>query len=565
MENSFSIEEQSIVDGKLYLKGKGVVSGWTKERIQVQAVFISEEQERRLPMSTVYLQGNDEECYFLAQGTYELPYIFYNTVKDSVTVHFYIRIGIEEQALSQVIELDKSHFHRREVTGRLFSWYRKVSFFCCMCLFPLFFLDGYFAQKGYKQLDTGENKAKGKKGIFLHINTLTKRISGYSYSVREHRTNYLKKKYEKYRKLSVIENQILFLSERPLEEGGNMDCVIKRLEKEPQLQLFSFIEPKTVDKLSRKELRKAAKWMAQSKMIILEDFYPQIHAIRLRKETELIQLWHACGAFKTFGYSRLGKVGGPLQTSMNHRSYQTAMVSGHKMVPIYSEAFGISTKAVKPFGVPRTDVLFDEEYQTKIRQRFYEKYPVLQQKKIVLFAPTFRGNGKKDAYYPVEKIDWNIILEQLPKEYLVIIKQHPFVKDKFMVDNRWQERFYDWTGKENINDILCITDLLITDYSSSVFEAAILNVPMIFFAFDQEEYLKDRDIYGDYRTFVPGDIVKNQRELLERIPEIIENQKVEQQNRVQKEFCENYLDALDGHSTERICQYILERVRLKEY
>ncbi len=98
-----------------------------------------------------------------------------------------------------------------------------------------------------------------------------------------------------------------------------------------------------------------------------------------------------------------------------------------------------------------------------------------------MFAPTFRGDGNKDAYYPLEAFDVNHFMERQPEDTVLILKNHPFVKQKFTVDAQWQDRVLDLSGEEHINDLMLISNLLITDYSSSVFEAAILELPMLFY------------------------------------------------------------------------------------
>ncbi|WP_394325402.1 CDP-glycerol glycerophosphotransferase family protein [Methanobrevibacter arboriphilus] len=71
----------------------------------------------------------------------------------------------------------------------------------------------------------------------------------------------------------------------------------------------------------------------------------------------------------------------------------------------YSEGFGISDEKVIVTGIPRTDIFFDEEYGEKIINKIYREHPILKNKKVILFAPTFRGEGKDDAYYPKDKFN----------------------------------------------------------------------------------------------------------------------------------------------------------------
>ncbi len=94
-------------------------------------------------------------------------------------------------------------------------------------------------------------------------------------------------------------------------------------------------------------------------------------------------MWHAVGAFKTVGFSRTGKKGGPFIDSLNHRSYTKAYVSSETDIPFYAEAFGIREENVVPTGVPRTDVLFDEAYATQIKQEMEDELPIIKGKKVL--------------------------------------------------------------------------------------------------------------------------------------------------------------------------------------
>jgi CDP-ribitol ribitolphosphotransferase len=112
------------------------------------------------------------------------------------------------------------------------------------------------------------------------------------------------------------------------------------------------------------------------------------------------------GAFKTVGYSRSGKTGGPDSISLTHRGYTGAIVSSESIRKNYAEAFNMDIEKVDALGIPRTDIFFDKKYETNIKKKLYEKYPKLKNKKVILFAPTFRGNGQKSAYYNFDWIDF---------------------------------------------------------------------------------------------------------------------------------------------------------------
>lgn len=343
---------------------------------------------------------------------------------------------------------------------------------------------------------------------------------------------------------------VLFLSVRRNDLTGNFEYVEKCLKQGEKVKMDYWLWSDSVKEAGIRAQISLVTKMAKAKVILVDDYVPFLDMIQISEKTKVIQLWHACGAFKTFGFSRTGKAGGPRQSVTAHRYYDYAVVSSKAIAKYYAEGFGIAEKKVLAYGVPRTDVFFREEYKEKIRDRLYEQYPELKGKKVILFAPTFRGNGKNSAYYEKKRFDPNKLIENLPEEYVLLIKHHPFVKQRNQIKEEFQHRIFDFSGKSEINDLLMITDLLITDYSSVVYEASILNIPMLFYAYDLQEYIATRDFYSDYEKFVPGKIVTTQGEILKAIEEQdFEQEKV-------KEFCKLNFDIQDGKASERVAELI---------
>lgn len=531
------------------------------EKIRFIAVFRSGEEDRRMLCHTdLTWNENTKDLFVIVQQKVELPFVFLDGATKTVTLHFEIERAYSTIKLFPAYQYEASLFARPKIKyPRIQNCIDNVAFAGCTLLLPFLLLDGVLAVKGVKQLDTGENTVKsGKKAVFFHANTIVKKACNKSYSPREWKTAYLNQCYEKEKTKPVTENQILFLSERKLEKNSNLALMYEKFSKDTSVKTELYVNNKTIDKLSFAELRTIAKKIAASAVIILEDFYPQIHFLTLRKETKLIQLWHACGAFKTFGFSRLGKIGGPRQNSLNHRSYDYAFVSSQKLESVYSEAYAIPTKNMKSLGVPRTDFLFDCTYRLETKKRLIEQYCIPEKKKIILFAPTFRGHGNKDAFYPTENFCIDDFMAALPEDTILLLKNHPFVKSSFPYSDKWKDRIFDFSAlPENINDLLLLTDLLITDYSSVIFEASLLNIPMLFYVFDKEEYLRERDIYYDFDTFIPGPALKTQEELQEYTNKILHHD-LSALNLEQ--FKVRYLDALDGKCTDKIYSFIKREV-----
>ena len=518
------------------------------EKVRVQAIFMQRSLERRFPMEVQIVEG-ETGPEIRADALVELPYVFVNSPRHKVNVIFSVWLGMEETILrDQPFPIQKDLFNRNERKNRK----SPVRFALGTLALPVLILKSY-------------RRNNDKKASLKEANNILHDFSGYDYSPRQRNTDYFSSKYDHFvRQLEVKQKNILFLSERPPEEGGNLLKVMERCRQEQGISVSRFLVPKTVDRLSRKELRECARLCARAQVIVLEDFYPQLHSLNIRPQTSVVQLWHACGAFKTFGFSRLGQPGTALQSSLNHRNYDLVTVSSEAVRGFYAEAFAITSGKVKALGVPRTDVLFDPVYKDARRAELYQRYPQLAGRRVILFAPTFRGDGNKDAYYPEEAFDVNLFMEGLPEDTCCIVKHHPFVRQPVRVAEYLQDRVLDLSGKELINDLMLVSDLLITDYSSSVFEAAILDVPMLFYAFDKGDYGRSRDFYCDYERFAPGYVETDFTGMRYRAGKILNGETDEESGkeitRKKERFCQDFLSALDGQSTERIVSYIRDQM-----
>lgn len=302
--------------------------------------------------------------------------------------------------------------------------------------------------------------------------------------------------------------------------------------------------------------------MATASCVFLNESNSVFGAFTLRKDTKLIQLWHACGAFKKWGFSVADKNFGDdkrnLEEYSGHRNYDLVSVSGDAVCWAYEEAFGLQDKPgiVKAMGVSRTDVYFSEESKrnayNQLKQFDTDCFSSkLQGRKVILYAPTFHGDirGAKSP----EQLDLRV-LSQLSKDYVVFVKQHPFVKEKFDIPQEYADFCIEIEKELSIDELLMVSDICITDYSSIVFEYSLMRKPMLFFAYDVEEYYDERGFYYPYEDFVPGPIVRNTEELVQQIESLESYDMTQIEN-----FCNQYMNACDGRSTERLMKYILEK------
>lgn len=302
--------------------------------------------------------------------------------------------------------------------------------------------------------------------------------------------------------------------------------------------------------------RDAVKEIATAKYVFLNDASDLISCLPLREETKVVQLWHACGAFKKWGMSTADlKFGGTREDLLRHPFYKNlslVTVSSPEVSWAYVEAMVLEDRPeiVKPIGVSRTDVFFDEDRLIKARERINRFVPCAEGKRIILYAPTFRGRVAS-AQGP-DQLDIERFKEAFGEDSVLLIKHHPFVKKPHSIPDGCEDFAYDVSGDLSIDELLCVADVCISDYSSLVFEYSLFEKPMVFFAYDIEDYGDWRGFYYDYDELTPGPVFSDNDFMIDYLQHLDERFDVE---RV-RAFREKFMSACDGYATERICEEV---------
>jgi CDP-ribitol ribitolphosphotransferase / teichoic acid ribitol-phosphate polymerase len=355
--------------------------------------------------------------------------------------------------------------------------------------------------------------------------------------------------------LPMDRTAVVLFSDRQVENTGNFHFISRALEGS-NMRVIVADKPTKRHRRSFSEKLAAVRTLATSKYVLLEDYSPFIGEIRPRGGQVIIQTWHASGAFKKIGYSRLTTGKSPGRGF--HNNYTYAIVGGEANRAPYAEGFGMPIENVQALGLPRTDKFFDPAYTSKTREAILAEYPGLVGKKVVLFAPTFRGVSSPKAYFDWDQLDFDAIAKTLGGDYVFLIKPHPYIywnleRPRFaehaaLLDKAYRDHpgFYiDMGAFPDINDLLLVTDIMVTDYSSVVFEQSLLNKPIVFFAYDYEEYLADRGFYFDFSEYTYGPIARTSEELAHCLLEArVDEEKL-------AAFRAKFTAACDGHAAER--------------
>jgi CDP-ribitol ribitolphosphotransferase len=338
-------------------------------------------------------------------------------------------------------------------------------------------------------------------------------------------------------KRPVEDNLISFIIDSNESFGGNLKYIKDEFERRGDFE-FNFYYK---DKLSIDSLKK----LATSKYIFLNDNFFPFAFMNFNKKTLVVQLWHAPGAFKKFGAS----VENAEMLRMISDNTDYLITTSKHIEDYYSEAFQIDKSKIIPLGLPRADYYFENHDIDKLRQDFNKRYNLDSNKKIILYAPTFRQEEEFNNvfnYFDLRKFN-----ESLSDEYALVLRLHPKIKEFYSGDIIVDGDYIDCSDYKSEQELMMISDILMTDYSSIMIEFALLGKPVVFYAYDLDNYLNnERGFYLDYRKDLPGPIVYDNDELINVILNGVDTSNLES-------FCKTQFDEFDGQSSKRIVDFVL--------
>ena len=367
--------------------------------------------------------------------------------------------------------------------------------------------------------------------------------------------------YKRNSKKPLKEKKAVFLESQLPALSDSLQVLYDRLEQEDGWELHihclreAFVDKGTFIRLAMKCLED----MADAEYIFLCDASRVVSCIHPRWETVITQLWHGCGAFKKFGMSTAELIFGGSRKEYEKYPYYKNLdyvtVSSPEVAWAYEEAMALKKNSgqIQPIGISRTDVFFREEFLDRARQKLQDEFPQAREKKVLLYAPTFRGNVSS-AQAP-DALDIAMMAEQLGDDYILLIKHHPVIKNRPEIPESARTFAFDVTDDMEIEELLCTCDLCISDYSSLIFEYSLFERPLVFFAYDLEEYGDWRGFYYDYDELTPGPVVRTTQEVVQYIKETEKGFDPE----IIRAFRNKFMSACDGHATDRLIELVTER------
>ncbi len=405
-----------------------------------------------------------------------------------------------------------------------------------------------------------------KRNILTHFQDFTKDFQsnmhhkGYRRFMNKLMDTEIPKAYREAAKAPVDEKKVVFVEVRHPKITNSMQVMFDELANNYDYNIHThfLLTNGTIRADFRKRCLDAVKDIATAKYVFMNEASNTMSAMPLRPETKIIQLWHGCGAFKKFGFSTADLLfGASREEQLKHpfnKNYSLVTVSSPEVIWAYNEAMNIdeSTGIVQATGSSRTDIFYDEKFLEEAREHIYELVPQAKGKKIILYAPTFRGRVAK-AETP-DMLNIKMFYEALGDEYVLLIKHHPVVKNPPAVPEKYKNFAMDVGNILSIEELLSTADICISDYSSLVFEYSLFEKPLIFFAYDLDEYFDWRGFYYDYFELAPGLIAKTNFEMIDYIKNIDERF----DKKAIQDFRYKFMRSCDGHATQRIIYTMFE-------
>ncbi|MBO4395084.1 MAG: CDP-glycerol glycerophosphotransferase family protein [Eubacterium sp.] len=306
--------------------------------------------------------------------------------------------------------------------------------------------------------------------------------------------------------------------------------------------------------------------MATSRIILLDNTFMPMAYTPVSRRTTVIQLWHGTGTIKKFGLDADTEEIASLARRGNKR-IDWLIVNGERTKCQYETAFGIPPERIRMIGLPRTDRLLNAEYMKSRRAAFFSGIRDVvrepEKHRYILYAPTFRDNELDN---PKLRIDPVRILRELPEDVVILLRFHPYVAERFAaglnlrrLPDEYKSRVIDVSLNSGVTTLMAAADVLVTDYSSIIFEYALLRRPMVFYAYDLEDFTKNgRDFYEPYEEFVPGPIVTEDDGLVKELSDLFSPEGDYDFDREDLEsFLKENYRRMDGRAASRVAALAL--------
>ena len=313
--------------------------------------------------------------------------------------------------------------------------------------------------------------------------------------------------------LPLKKNRVVISSYYGLGYGDNLKYIVDELLKNDNAEIIWLVKNENIAKTLPSCVKscdinsfKSIYYLATAKVWVDNCRKPFI--LKKRKRQYYIQTWHgfALKQIEKDAENSLSKW--YVKTAKkDSKSIDLIISDSEFMDGIYKNSFWYNGK-IERWGSPRNDVILNPK---NVKEKVYNYLNLNKEAKTVLYAPTFRVDGSLKAY----SINYDKLLEALKKrfncDFVVLVRLHPNVAEKCK-DLVFNDKIISASSYPDMQELLSTVDVVISDYSSLMFDYALTGKPCFQFATDIEEYVKDRSFYFDL-TALPFSLSKNNEEL----------------------------------------------------
>ena len=235
--------------------------------------------------------------------------------------------------------------------------------------------------------------------------------------------------------------------------------------------------------------------LATCKVVILDSY--SIVSLIKNPRPMVVQMWHSIGTMKKFGYSTIGKKEGHSRAMADamrmHKNYDYILCAGKGYVDHLCQGFGYPKESIVVLPLPRAEYLLDQKLQAEKKSKILLAHPNLSRGINVLYAPTYRKDPSEAENFKKAVSELEEAFAPYAEDFNLIVKAHPLANISSKYDNF------------STVDMLSVADVMISDYSCMIYEGAIMNIPIYFYPYDFNDYMRERDTYISYMMDLPSE------------------------------------------------------------
>ena len=272
-------------------------------------------------------------------------------------------------------------------------------------------------------------------------------------------------------------------------------------------------------------------------------------AIPLQKEQTCVNTWHAGGAFKKFGADISGEINGTEEYALGIAARQTDyFISSNRLFSdVAARTLMLPKEKILNMGLPRNDLFFDEKRMKRVRAGVRAKYGISGEDYLVLYAPTYRGSSGEDRLVTRDKVDEEFaaaLREKTGKKPVFFLRRHYYHQEE-----EAYSAYINVSDYPDMQDLLAAADMLVTDYSSAMWDFALTGRPCLLYVPDLEDYLDQRGFYTEPESW-PGLVCTSPHMLAQAVRSF---DKEEYQKKIDKYFAMTGSNE-DGNGCKKLFQ-----------